>query len=110
MKGAIEKYDIKIVSNSGAYSPEHGLTMLPNKQFFDENLGISKVNLIKYLKENNFYVVFCGDGPPDIEPAICADKVFARKTLYQQCRNKAIEVEFLQNFDVVKKFFEENLK
>ena len=110
LKDVIKKYNIKIVSNSGEYSPEHGLKMLPNKQFFDENLGISKVNLIKYLKENNYYVVFCGDGPPDIEPAILADKVFARKTLYQQCRHKAIEAEFLQNFNIVKNFFEEEIK
>ena len=73
-------------------------------------MGISKSQLIKQLKKNNFYVVFCGDGRPDVEAAIWADKVFARKILYQQCRNKAIAVEFLQNFNNVKKFFEENIK
>ncbi|MBP5399809.1 MAG: MtnX-like HAD-IB family phosphatase [Alphaproteobacteria bacterium] len=110
LRDNIEKYNLHIVSNNGTYSPVCGLQMSPNKEFFDENLGVSKTNLIKHLKENRFFVVFCGDGRPDVGPALLADKVFARKTLYQECLNKKIAVELLQNFNQVKNFLEENIK
>lgn len=103
----ITKYNLKVVSNTGSYSPEHGLQMLPNKKFFDKNLGVSKTDLVKHLKKQNYFVIYCGDGFPDIEPSAFADKIFARKNLYEYCQDKAIKADFLKNFNIVKKYIEE---
>ena len=97
-----------LVSNSGTYSPKTGLTMKPNSQYPDKNLGISKVNLVKNLKKQGYHVIFCGDGLPDIEPAKLADKVFARKTLYQECLKQNIKADFLTTFTKVKNYIKEN--
>ena len=81
--------------------------MSPNDEFFDESLGVSKVNLVKHLKEQNYFVIYCGDGLPDIEPAKFADKIFARKNLYEYCCEKKIKAKILKNFNIVKKYIEE---
>lgn len=101
-------YQIDLVSNRGVYSPKTGLLMHPNKQYPDENLGISKTNLVKDLKKRGYQVIYCGDGLPDIEPAKCADKIFARKTLYQECLKQNIQAEFLTTFTKVKNYIKEN--
>lgn len=104
----INRYQMTLVSNSGTYSPKTGLTMQPNQQYPDKNLGISKTNLVKDLKKQGYQVIFCGDGPPDIEPAKLADKVFARKTLYQECLKQNIKADFLTTFTKVKNYIKEH--
>ncbi len=107
LRDNITTYNLKVVSNTGSYSPEHGLKMSPNKEFFDKNLGVSKTNLVKQLIAQNYFVIYCGDGIPDIEPATSANKIFARKNLYEYCQSNKIEAEFLKNFNLVKKYIEE---
>lgn len=103
----VKKYNLRIVSNKGRYSSEQGLRMFANEEFFDVNLGVSKTNLVKHLKVQGFYVIYCGDGIPDIEPAMKADEIFARKNLYEYCREKNIRANILKDFSMVKNYIEE---
>lgn len=98
----IAAYDITLVSNSGVYTPESGLVMTApekNSPFYDENVGISKYRLVKKLKDEGYFVIFAGDGPPDFEPAEIADVVFARKMLLDKCRAAGIKTEKFDSFE-----------
>lgn len=98
----ISKYKITVISNSGTYNSENGLVMTaPEKSspFYDENVGISKYKLVKKLKDEGYFVIFAGDGPPDFEPAKIADVVFARKMLLDKCRAAGIKTENFDSFE-----------
>ena len=110
IKKQIEKYHITLITNRGTYSEKTGLTMSPNLQYPDKNLGISKLDLVTDLQHHGFKVIYCGDGLPDVEPARLADKIFARKTLYQECQKNHLKAEFLNTFQDVKNFIKEQLK
>ena len=77
----IDRYGVTLVSNTGGYSPETGPVMTAPDQsspYFDADVGISKRKLVEKLKRDGYFVVFAGDGPPDVAPAEIADAVFAR--------------------------------
>ena len=107
IKKELKKYNLTLVTNRGEYSAKTGLTMFPNPLYKDENLGVSKVSLVKELKKNGYKVIYCGDGLPDILPAQSADKIFARKTLFEECQKKHIKAEFLNTFDNVLQYITE---
>lgn len=98
----IQKYSITLVTNNGIYSPETGLIMTaPPKDslFYDENIGISKYRLVKKLKEEGYFVIFAGDGPPDFEPAKIADVVFARKMLLERTKAEGLKTRKFDGFE-----------
>ena len=95
----IRKYNVTLIANSGVYSADTGLVLTPptlHSPYYDEKTGISKRKLVKMLKDGGYYVIFAGDGPPDIEPAGLADVVFAKKMLLDMCVKQGIVT---QNFD-----------
>lgn len=97
----ISDYEITVISNKGDYDSENGLVMTAPPQdspFYDENVGISKYKLVKKLKDEGYFVIFAGDGPPDFEPAKIADTVFARKMLLDKCRQAGIKTEKFDSF------------
>lgn len=107
LKNAIERLNITIISNSGAYSPKTGLIISPNQQYYDEQVGVSKIKIVQKLQQQGYFVIYCGDGLPDIEAAKQADKVFARKELLRICQQQKIKVSELDNFLTVQKFIQE---
>ena len=110
--GEIEEYKINLITNHSAYSQIAGLCMeKPPKDspFYDENIGISKKEVVKVLQESGERVIFAGDGPPDIEPARLADVVFAKKILLENCKNEGIKTESFNNFKDIYSFFEREI-
>ncbi len=92
-------HHIELITNSSNYDEKTGLDMFPlpkSSPFYDENIGISKSKIIQKLKDEGYFVIFAGDGPPDVAPAILSDVVFARKFLLKECNKQGIKVE---NFD-----------
>ena len=72
----------------------------------NKSIGISKLSVIEKLKAEGYFVVFAGDGPPDVAPAEKADVVFAKKILLKVCREKGIKTEPFSNFGDILSFFE----
>lgn len=100
----IAEYGIKLVANYGKYSQETGLQMTPptpDSQFYDFYTGISKAKIVKYLQDEGYKVIYCGDGMPDVAAAQIADVVFARKMLWLQCQNLKIQATKLKDFEQV---------
>lgn len=110
LKGDIERLNIALISNPGVYDRKTGLVMRPNRDYFDAELGVSKAAVVQKLRQRGFYVIYCGDGAPDIKAAAAAQKVFARGRLYDLCRQNGVPAEKLENFDNVKKFVEEIIR
>ncbi len=106
----IESLGIKLVSNRGKYSSKSGLKMIPNEEYFDDNLGVSKVAIVEDWQGKGYNVVYCGDGLPDIKAAAAADKVFAKSMLYDECIKRGIVSEKLTDFAQVQKFMKEKIK
>lgn len=95
----LDKYDITLVSNKSIYEPELGLKFIEHDKdyvYYDKNIGVSKVNVVKGLKEKGYYCIFAGDGRPDFDACKQADMVFARKTLLELCKKNDVKTE---NFD-----------
>lgn len=107
LKGCLERLNIILISNPGVYSENSGLIIHPNGRYYDSELGVSKAGVVQELRKKGFYVIYCGDGVPDINAARFAQKVFARSCLYKLCRQQGISAEKLESFDNVKKFIEE---
>ena len=104
----LEKYDVKLISNTGIYTTETGLVMIPPDKadpYYDSEVGISKRKVVEKLKEEGFFVVFAGDGPPDIMPAELADVVFAKKYLLKTCREKGIKTKKFESFKDILNYF-----
>lgn len=110
MAKEIKKYNIRLISNHGIYSQENGLQMLANREYYDENLGVSKVAIVEDFQSRGCFVVYCGDGLPDVAAACKADKIFARDMLYEECKKLKVEAEKLSDFTQVKNFMEEVLR
>lgn len=105
----IEKYNIKLITNTGTYSKDSGLLMekpTKNNLFYDENVGISKGKIVKNIRDNGRFVVFAGDGPPDIEPARYANVVFAKKFLLDKCIKEDIRIEKFDSYKDIFLYFE----
>ena len=105
----LDKYKIEVVSNHGVYSSENGLQLTPpeeNSPYYDVNTGVNKAAIVSDLQKKGYKVVFCGDGLPDVPAAKVADKVFARKTLKEQCKQQKIDAVDLVNFEQVKNFLQ----
>ena len=108
----LKKYNITLITNPSSYSKDLGLVMeRPEKTsaFYDEHIGISKEKLVKFLQDNNQYVVFAGDGPPDFEPAKIADVVFAKKILLDKCLEINVKTEKFDNYEDIFLFFKKEL-
>lgn len=106
----IKKYNIKLVTNHGVYSQAEGLKMIPpskDSPFYDSKVGISKAAVVHQLKEQGYYVIFAGDGPPDISPAKLADVVFAKKILLQECQRLQLPTLNFENFDNIYTYLKE---
>ncbi len=81
--------DLTLITNSATYSKETGLLMQPQPKespYYHKNIGVNKKAVVQELKNEGYYVVFAGDGGPDLEPAKISDVVFARKTLLRECK------------------------
>ena len=105
----IEKYGIKLVSNHGVYSEKNGLQMSANEEYYDEELGVSKLSIVNDWQKRGYFVIYCGDGLPDVAAAGLADMLFARGMLYEKCIEQKIRVAKLDSFEQVQKFIEERL-
>lgn len=84
---------VNLLTNSSTYSEEKGLELIPipiSHEYYDENLGISKRRFVQKLQKEGYYVIFAGDGSPDIEAATYADMVFARDYLITLCEDSNI--------------------
>ena len=106
----IDRYGVTLVSNTGGYSPETGLVMTAPDQsspYFDAGVGISKRKLVEKLKRDGYFVVFAGDGPPDVAPAEISNAVFAKKMLLASCREKGIGTERFESFKDILNYFTE---
>ena len=110
LKDDMERLNITLISNSGTYDEKKGLVIRPNRDYYDSELGVSKAEVVQELCRQGFYVVYCGDGAPDIKAAAAAQKVFARSRLYELCRQYGVPAEKLENFDNVKNFMEEIIR
>lgn len=105
----LQKYGVTLVTNNGIYNPDTGLVMTAPPQdspFYDENIGISKYRLVKKLKEEGYFVIFAGDGPPDFEPAKIADVVFARKMLLERAQNEGLKTKKFDGFKDIYDYIE----
>jgi len=103
----IEDYKITLVSNRGDYNKKDGLIMTaPDKAspYYDEKVGISKYKVVKKLKDDGYFVIFAGDGPPDFEPAKIADIVFAKKILLEKCIEANIKIKTFNTFNDIYNF------
>ena len=108
----IEKFNITLITNESTYSQASGLFMeRPPKEspFYDENVGISKKEIVRVLKEDGYRVIFAGDGPPDIEPAKLSDVVFAKKLLLEKCQKEGISTEVFNDFRNIYSFLEREI-
>jgi len=107
----IEKYKITLVTNPSSYTQAGGLAMErppETSPYYDKSFGISKMKIVKHLQDSGKHVIFAGDGPPDIEPARLADKVFAKKILLNKCIEEGIKTEEFDNFKNIYDFFDEH--
>lgn len=108
----IKEYKIKLVTNHAVYNEQNGLQMTPpdkNSLYYDAEIGVSKPRVVEILQQLGYFVVYCGDGIPDLGAAQIADKVFARKILLEKCRNAGIAAEEFVCFNQVTHFIEEKL-
>lgn len=109
LRDRLTKYGVTLVTNKGEYSPETGLVMTaPDKSnpFYDADIGISKYKLARSQKDAGHFVIFAGDGPPDLAPARIADAVFARKLLLEKCLENGIKTQKFDNFKDIGDYIE----
>lgn len=108
----LNEFKVSLVSNTGEYNPETGLVMTApdeSSPYYDTAVGISKLKLVESLKEEGYFVVFAGDGPPDVAPAQKADVVFAKKFLLQACRDKQIPTLPFDGFKDILAYFQRSI-
>ncbi|MCL2571707.1 MAG: MtnX-like HAD-IB family phosphatase [Defluviitaleaceae bacterium] len=108
----IKKYNIKLITNPSHYAQDGNLVMERppvDCPYYDEKVGISKKKIVEHLHEAKKYVVFAGDGPPDIEPARISEAVFAKKMLLDKCIAEGIETLKFDSFNDIYSFFEKEL-
>ncbi len=108
----IEKYGMILVTNSSVYTPEGGLQISPPPEtspYFDADVGISKVTVVKQLQEEGKEVIYAGDGYPDIPASLAADYVFARDVLLMKLPPEKKNVIPLHNFSEILKLLKEKM-
>ncbi len=102
--------NVNLLTNPSDYSQERGLELYPpNKtfEFYDEDLGVSKKDFVLKLKSKGYFVLFAGDGMPDIDAAKVADVVFARDYLVDLCNRHNIQYKrFETYYDIYKYILE----
>lgn len=106
----MKMFDIHLVTNRGVYSEQNGLKMLPlpeESPYYNAEVGISKAAVVKKLKDEGYFVVFAGDGPPDAAPAALADVVFAKKILLELCKKQNISCVEFNGFDEIFDYLKE---
>lgn len=109
IEDTVKEYGIKVFSNGGSYSPETGLTLIaPPKDspLYSPDTGISKENLIQQLKDEGYFIIFAGDGRPDIKPARKSDIVFAKSTLLELCKEEGIKTLKFDSFKDILDYLE----
>ncbi|EKE04777.1 MAG: YkrX [uncultured bacterium] len=92
---------VKVISNKSCYSKDRGLNILKpdkNNPFYSEEYGISKKLVAESLKSDDNFLIFAGDGRPDIEAARFANKVFARDLLLELCKQASIEAKEFKSY------------
>ena len=107
----IRENQICLVTNHCEYSLQTGLVMqrLPkNHPCYDDEIGVSKTEVVRQLKEQGFHVIFAGDGKPDIHPAREADVIFAKKKLLQLCLKENIPTQPFQSFADIHRYLKES--
>jgi 2,3-diketo-5-methylthio-1-phosphopentane phosphatase len=80
---------VTLISNESFYKPDTGLVIIkPDKsyEYYSENYGINKKLAVESIKRKYDYLIFAGDGRPDLLAAKIADKVFARDCLLDLCK------------------------
>lgn len=105
----IKQTHINLITNKGEYTPQTGLIMQApcDSIFYDEYVGISKSGVVKYLQDQGYEVIFCGDGPPDVAPAKIAQTVFAKKYLRDKCLEYNISIHKFNSFTDVLTYLKE---
>lgn len=106
----IKMFNIHLVTNHGIYSEQNGLKMLPQSEespYYNAEVGVSKAAVVKKLKDEGYFVIFAGDGPPDAEPAAWADVVFAKKILLELCRKQKTPCFEFNGFDEILNYLKE---
>lgn len=84
--------------------------MIPLPQsspYYNAEVGISKASVVQKLKDEGYFVVFAGDGPPDAAPAALADVVFAKKILLDLCNQQKIPCREFKNFSEIIRYLKE---
>lgn len=102
--------NIRLVTNQGIYSEESGLKMIPppeNSPYYDAKVGISKAAVVQKLKDEGYFVVFAGDGPPDVAPAALADVVFAKKILLGRCCEQGMDYLKFDDYNDIYRYLSE---
>ncbi len=105
----IAKNRINLVTNMADYSETGGLRLKApeDSPFYDAEVGVSKVGVVRLLQQQGFKVVFAGDSHVDLPAAELADAVFAKDFLLRECQQRKIAARPLMSFDDIIKFFEE---
>ena len=79
------RVEVTLYANPGEYSPSTGLALrLPkDSPFFSQELGVSKLSVVRDALKRFSKVAFAGDGRPDLAPALLVppERRFARKWL-----------------------------
>lgn len=106
----LDEYGVTLITNPSFYSKKLGLQITRpqrDEYYYDQMTGVDKSKVVLRLKSEGYFVVYCGDGIPDVGAARVADVVFARKTLEQICIKEKIAYKLLTDFTVVLKYIEE---
>ncbi|NLI12653.1 MtnX-like HAD-IB family phosphatase [Pelotomaculum propionicicum] len=68
--------------------------------------GTCKTKLMERLKGEGDLVIYVGDGYSDTCPAMKADIIFARSTLYKYCRENGVSARYFASFDDIISFLQ----
>jgi 2,3-diketo-5-methylthio-1-phosphopentane phosphatase len=92
---------VTLISNKSNYHADDGLNITKpdiNNEFYSLNYGIDKKKAVETIIKKYDYSIFAGDGRPDFEAAKETDKIFARETLLELCRNEQIEATEFKSY------------
>lgn len=99
---ALKKYNIVLISNDATYSQQEGMKLIAPPEtspYYNSDIGVSKQAIVQKLKDDDFFVIFAGDGKPDIKAAKISDTVFAKDMLLQLCKKENIKTQKFDNFN-----------
>lgn len=95
---------VKLISNPSVYSQEKGLQILEsdlNSIYYSSDYGINKKLALESIRKKYDFIVFAGDGGPDIDAAKLAEKVFARGLLLDLCQENNIKTVKLESYSFI---------